>query len=403
MLIVDAHEDLAWNMLTFGRDYTLSAAETRRREAGSETLLHSDDTLLGWPDYQRGQVALVFATLFAAPMRRQEGSWDTQAYFTTPEARSLYRAQLDVYLRLTDSHPDKFRLVRSRVDLEEVLDAWRKVQPGDEASPADSELSSTTPPPPDAWYKVIPGDEASPADSEQPSTTPPPVGLVILMEGAEGIAAPEELAEWWELGLRILGPAWAGTRFCGGTREPGPLTRQGFELLEGMADLGLTLDISHMDETAVLQALDSYPGPVIASHANALALLKGSDSNRHLPDGVIRGLLERDGVIGIVPFNAFLQPGWKQGDRRDGITLQHVAAHIDYICQMAGDARHVGIGSDFDGNLGLQSVPLGIDTVADLQKLAPLLAQKGYTESDITAILGGNWIAHLRQTLPEKA
>jgi membrane dipeptidase len=104
-----------------------------------------------------------------------------------------------------------------------------------------------------------------------------------------------------------------------------------------------------------------------------------------------------------VPFNAFLQTGWKQGDRRDGITLQHVAAHIDYICQMAGDARHVGIGSDFDGNLGLQSVPLGIDTVADLQKLVPLLAQKGYTESDITAILGGNWIAHLRRVLPEKA
>lgn len=377
MLIVDAHEDLAWNVKTFGRDYTRSAAETRRQEAGSETLLHSDDTLLGWPDYQRGQVAVVFSTLFAAPRRRQEGPWDTQAYLTMQEARSLYRAQLDVYLRLADAHPDKFRLVRSQADLEAVLAAWQKVKPGDEATPS--------------------------ADGGQPFTNPSPVGLVILMEGAEAIAAPEELAEWWELGLRIIGPAWAGTRFCGGTREPGPLTKEGYQLLEGMADLGLTLDISHMDEASVMQALESYPGPIIASHANALALLKGSDSNRHLSDRVIRGLLERGGVIGVVPFNAFLQVGWKQGDRRDGITLQHVAAHIDTICQMAGDARHVGIGSDFDGNLGLQSVPEGIDTVADLQKLAPLLAQKGYTETDIAAILGENWIAHLRRTLPEKA
>ncbi len=57
----------------------------------------------------------------------------------------------------------------------------------------------------------------------------------------------------------------------------------------------------------LLQALDSYPGPIIASHANALALLKGSNSNRHLTDRVIQGLLERDGMIGIVPANSFLR------------------------------------------------------------------------------------------------
>jgi membrane dipeptidase len=62
---------------------------------------------------------------------------------------------------------------------------------------------------------------------------------------------------------------------------------------------------------------------------------------------------------------------------------------------------HVGIGSDFDGGFGLQSVPAEIDSIADLRKLIPLLSQKGYTEADISAILGGNWLVYLQNTLPE--
>jgi membrane dipeptidase len=73
---------------------------------------------------------------------------------------------------------------------------------------------------------------------------------------------------------------------------------------------------------------------------------------------------------------------------------------MDYVCQMAGDAYHVGLGSDFDGGFGLQSVPAEIDTIADLRKIIPLLVQKGYTEVDISAILGGNWLTHLQNTLP---
>jgi membrane dipeptidase len=74
---------------------------------------------------------------------------------------------------------------------------------------------------------------------------------------------------------------------------------------------------------------------------------------------------------------------------------------MDYVCQMAGDARHVGIGTDFDGGFGLQSVPLGIDTISDMRKIIPILAQKGYTEADAAAILGNNWLHHLQNTLPE--
>jgi membrane dipeptidase len=168
-----------------------------------------------------------------------------------------------------------------------------------------------------------------------------------------------------------------------------------------MSSFGFGLDISHMDARAALQAIDRYPGVILASHANAASLLRGLDTNRHLPDAVIRGLIERDGVIGVVPYNEFLLAGWKPSDGRHPVTLQHVAAQIDYICQMAGDARHVGIGSDFDGGFGVQSTPADVDTIADLHRLAPLLTEKGYLDSDIADILGGNWLAKLNQFLPE--
>ncbi len=359
--LVDAHEDIAYNILNFGRDYTRAAVDTRRHEAetGSIAPQHTGDTLLGWLDYQRGRTAVVFGTLFVTPIRRSLGDWENQRYRDFEEAHRLYSAQLDVYHKMADQHPDKFRLVGSRADMEAVLSHW-----------ADASAESH------------------------------PMGLVPLMEGAEGVRTPSELEEWWERGVRVIGPAWAGTRFCGGTRDPGPLTDEGRELLDAMAGVGFTLDISHMDPLSALQSLDRYEGPVIASHANAAVLLPGYDGNRLLPDTVIRRLLERGGTIGVVPYNKFLNLEWKHGDRREDVPLDAVAAQIDYICQMAGDALHAGLGSDFDGGFGLDSVPAGIDTVADLQKLGPLLAAKGYNQDAVAAVLGGNWLRHLEMNLP---
>jgi membrane dipeptidase len=371
-LIIDAHEDLAYNMLTFGRDYTRPAAETRHLEAGTDIPVQSEgDCVLGWPDYQRGQVALVFSTLFAAPRRRKVGDWDTQSYADANEAHRVYRQQLDLYARLEDAHPDLFRLVGSQGDLAGVLADWERPLP------------------------VI-------DDPDDHRLVGHPVGLLVSMEGAEGVRSPEELEEWWDLGVRAIGPAWAGTRFCGGTREPGPLTKDGRALLEAMADIGFILDITHMDEAAVLQALDSYPGVIIASHSNVAALNNNRGGNRHLSDRVIRGLLERDGRIGIVPYNKFLNPTWIESDGKMKVTLQEVVAHMDYICQMAGDARHVGLGTDFDGGIGYQTVPAEINTIADLQKVGLLLAEHGYSPESVAAILGQNWLDILRRALPEK-
>ncbi len=371
MFLVDAHEDLAWNMLTFGREYTRSAAETRRLEAGSETVRRNGDTLLGWPEYQQGQVGLIFATLYVGPKRRALGAWDKLSYETTEEAHRFTRMQLDAYHRLVEAHPGKFRLVGTREELDALLEAWK---PLNAAPPA--------------------GESARRAALEGEGR---PVGLVLLIENAEGIRHPDELPEWWRGGVRIIGPAWAGTRFCGGTREPGPLTAEGYALLRGMAGQGFILDLSHMDEQAALQALDFYEGAVIASHANALALLPGVESNRHLSDRLLDGLIARDAVIGVVPANYFLDPDWRSHRRKERVGLEKVAAQIDYICQRAGDARHAALGTDFDGGFGVQTTPREVDTIADMQKLAPMLEGMGYSRGDIAAIFHGNWLACLRR------
>jgi len=363
--IIDAHEDLAYNIIDFNRDYRRAAEEIRQMEANTPIPEQADgQALLGWPNYQRGQVAMVFGTLFISPKKYSHETWEKQAYATPQEARKLHTAQIDTYERLCENDPDKFRLVRTRTELAGVLKPWQDT--------------------PAAYPQVT-----------------HPVGIVMLMEGAEGVAAPANLEEWWERGVRLIGPVWAGGRYFGGTKEPGPMTSEGRELLSKMAELGFVLDLSHMSEESVLQALDVYSGTVVASHANCKALLKDSPSQRHFTDQAIQRLVERGGVMGVVIFNRFLSTQWKKGQPREEVTLDHVVAHIDHICQISGDARHVAIGTDFDGGYGWPSVPLEIDTIADLQKLAPKLAQRGYNETDIAAIFGINWQHVLEGSLPE--
>lgn len=375
-LLVDAHADLAYNMLKYGRDYVRPVSETRALEAGSQTVKENGDTLISWQEYQRGRVAVVFATLFAAPVRFRSHETEKLVYKTFDEAHSLYNEQLDVYNRLQDSMPDKFRLLASKRDLETHLDHWA--------------LSSA--------QAAVPGGK----DPALSGSNGKPVGMVILMEGAEAVRHPSELEMWHGRGVRLIGPAWVGTRYCGGWKEPGPLTDDGRKLLAAMADFNFILDLSHMDERAAVEALDLYDGPIVATHANCAALMPNSNTNRHLPDRVIEGVIERDGVVGVAPFNSYLKPGWskEKGHSREEVPLDVVANHIDHICQLAGDALHAGIGSDFDGGFGLQSVPPEIDTIADLQKLVSLLQARGYSETNAADILGGNWLTRLKRDLP---
>ena len=363
--LIDAHEDLAYNALTFGRDYRRPVAETRQLETDSTVEQVTGKSLLGWQEYQLGQVALVIGTIFIVPDRYKDGAYENQNFRDSQQAYRLTRLQVDYYHRLCDESPHQFQLICTRADLKRVLQPWEK-------NPADA-----------------------------PAVTHP-VGIILSMEGAEGLSRPEELEEWQQAGLRLVGPVWAGTRYCGGTFEGDKFTREGVQLLETMSELGYTLDIAHMTEQAALQALDIFPGVIIASHCNASALLHDDRSKRRLiSDRVLRRLSERDGVVGVVPYNRFLLPEWTPADPRENVPLSLLIDHIDHICQVTGSSQHVAVGTDFDGGFGWPAVPSEINSIADIQMLSPLLEQHGFSLTDIKAVFNSNWYRILEKTLPE--
>ncbi len=376
-VIVDAHQDLAWNAAAFGRDYTQSALTRRAHEAATDNLARKilGQTMLGLPEYLRGRIAVIFGTLFASPKRKQSGEWEEGVcYRDAQEAYRIYQRELDYYHRLADECP-RFRLIGDRHDLEAVLATWE----GPEA----------TPDPDPRAPKPLPG----PANAQ--------VGLVPLMEGADGIREPREAEAWMERGLRIVGLAWTGTRYAGGTREPGPLTPEGRRLVKTMADLGLMLDLAHCSDESWLEALDLFEGVAMCTHANPRALLRNpAVPERHPSDDMIRRLAERGGVIGVVPYNRFLKADWRDGDNRADVPLTRVADAIDYICQLTGSAAHVGLGTDFDGGFGAETAPEGLDTVADLGKIGDLLRERGFAPADVQGVLADNWLGVLRRGLP---
>lgn len=366
MLIIDAHEDIAYNALEWGRDIRDSVYTVRKREESAGCCYSGDDSagpggiaMSGLPELRRGGVGIVFGVIFAYPLRDAASSTacsNTQAYRDAEEAHRVGRQQLAYYQQLAQE--PGISLVQNTNDLRRVLANW---------------------------------EHSTPDDKNRP------LGIVPLMEGADPIRTPAEVEQWFADGLRIVGLAWSGTRYSGGTRMPGPLTSEGRALLREMERVGLILDTSHLAEESFWQALEQFRGPVIASHSNCRVF---TPTDRHLSDDMIRALAERDSVIGIVPVNFFLDGRWSRTNRFP-LGLDQMVRHIDHICQLTGDALHVGIGSDIDGGFGRDETPLEMDTVMDLAKLADALRKSGYKEEDIIGIMGGNWQRFLERTLPQ--
>lgn len=350
MFIVDAHLDLAYNALRFGRDLKQTVAAVREFEEGTD--LPNGRATVTLPGLREAGVCLVFGTLFAGPASNPTFASDEKfVYRTNDEAHQAGQEQLDYYHRLADDL-DYVRLVGSAADLDEVLASH---------------------------------------DGDQD----PLLGIVPLMEGADPIRQPAEAEIWYERGLRIIGLAWDDTQYCPGAwRGRGGLTRLGRRLLNVMADLGFILDLTHMSEEASLQALDEYQGTVIASHSNVRALVPGQ---RQLNDVQIRQLAQRDGVIGIALCNSFLRAGHRLGDPKESVTLSRVVAHVDHVCQLTGNSSQVGIGSDLDGGFGARDIPSELDDVADLPLIGQALTDQGYSTQDVYNVMGGNWLRLLHE------
>ena len=340
-MIVDAHLDLAYNAVR-GRAVERPAAEQAPDAEGIPTV--------GLPDLRAGGVGLVCATVFCMPsLNGQPG------YRDADEAHAAAAAQLDWYRQ--QQAAGRMRFVRTAGDL-----------------PAESATD--------------PGDRDD-------SAAGAPQCAVLLLEGADPLRTPDDLPAWLDAGLRVVGLAWKRTRFAGGTGAPGPLTAEGVELVRHLDRFGVIHDASHLAEESFWQLLDRSAGRVIASHSNCRALVP---TDRQLSDEMIRAIVGRDGVIGINFFDKFLVPPGEYGRRR--ATLADVVRHVDHVCEIAGDARHVALGTDMDGGLGRNEIPEEIATSADLPKVAEALAQAGYDEDAVAGILGRNWLEFFRRALP---
>lgn len=347
-MLIDAHLDLAFNAVGMGADLRLPLDRLRQSRYGQESIARRETPTVALPALRSADIRVVFGTIFVqAPTTAFNMVGPT--YSTPEEANAQGWAQLRYYHELAAQ--GEISLIGDRAGLERAL----------------------------AGSSQLPG-------------------LVPLMEGADPVRDLAELEQWHAQGLRILGPAWTRTRYSGGTGAPGPLTAEGRALMPALRELGIALDTSHLAEESFWEALRLYDGPLLASHANCRAFVP---TDRQLSDEMIRAIVERDGVIGVVPFNVFMRPGWQPDQGKSSVTLAAVVQQIEHICALAGDTRHVGIGSDFDGGMGVEGIPAELDSVADLPCIGGALRDQGWSEDEVAGVLGGNWARWLRAALPE--
>lgn len=356
MLLFDAHLDLAMNAIEWNRDLTRPLADLRTREARLRDKPDRAHGTVCFHEMRRAGIGLCVATQIA---RVEHDAYSPVAGWASPaQAWAMTQAQLAWYEAMVEAN--EIRLIRNPAALETQLSLWETSSP------------NSTP-------------------------TPPPIGCILSLEGADSLISLDHLHRAWARGLRAIGPAHYGPgTYAQGTSTTGGFNPRGRELLREMASLGCILDVTHLSDECFLEALDLYDGPLWASHHNCRSLVP---HQRQLPDDFIRRLADRGAVIGI-GFDAWmLVPGWVRGQstpESTGVSLEHVADHIDHICQITGSAAHVGIGSDLDGAYGFEQTPRDVPSIGELPRLADVLRARGWIEADIAGVFSGNFIRFLR-------
>lgn len=354
MFTIDAHLDLSMNALEWNRDLTLPVSEINAREKGLTDKPDRGNAVVSLPALREGNIGLVVATQIAryvAPGNPLPG-WHSpeQAWAQTQGQLAWYQAMVE---------KGEMSQIRNLAELDAHLALWEN------------------------------GDNNSGK----------PVGFILSLEGADSIVTVDYLEKAFEYGLRALGPAHYGPgRYAHGTDASAPLNSQGKELIRKMDELGIILDVTHLCDVAFWEALDLYKGPVWASHNNCRALV---DHNRQFSDEMIKALIDRGAVIGGAMDAWMLSPGWERGKttpKERNVTLSTVLDHMDHICQIAGNANHIGIGSDLDGAFGTEQCPTDIKTIKDLDKLTDLLSIRGHSDQDIKKVMHGNWLSLLRKS-----
>jgi membrane dipeptidase len=358
-LIFDAHLDLAMNAMEWNRDLAKPIAEIRTAEEGKTDKPDRARGTVSLPEMRRGDVGICVATQIA---RIEHNSYSPVfGWRSGPQAWGQTQGQLAWYQALEES--GELVQIRDAQDLERHLELWK----------------------------------TSNANAQKP------IGYILSLEGADSILSLEHLTRAYENGLRAVGPAHYGQGvYANGTGASGGFNSKGRDFLKEMGKLGLILDVTHLCDECFWEALDLFQGPIWASHQNCRALVPHV---RQFSDDQIKALIARGSVIGSALDAWMLVPGWVRGKttpQSANLTLEQYVDHIDRVCQLAGNARHAGIGSDLDGAYGFEQTPADLNTIADLAKVPELLSRRGYKEADLECITYKNFIDFLMREWKSK-
>lgn len=352
MLIVDAHLDLSMNALEWNRDLTQPVAAINQREAHLTDKPDRGKAVVSLPELRKGNIGLVVATQiarFVAPDNALPG------WHSPEQAWAQTQGQLAWYQAMEAS--GEMAQINNRATLEQHLALWADDTPNERK----------------------------------------PIGYILSLEGADSLITVAHLERAYNSGLRAVGPAHYGPgRYAQGTDSTGFMGPAGHELLKEMERLNIILDATHLCDDSFWEALNHFNGPVWASHNNCRALV---NHNRQYSDEQIKALIARGAVIGGALDAWMMVPGWVRGvstPRGMNCNLEVLVDHIDHICQLAGNVLHVGLGTDLDGAFGREQCPYDLHTIADLQNVPALLANRGYSTQDIENMMHGNWLRFLR-------
>lgn len=356
-----------------------------------------------------GGVRMALATIFTEPVSQQDseiGGAVVSNQSKTPEqyaagdvaaAHRAGRAQLEVYLTWQERG-------HVAIDLRERL----HVPPGTGEIRGGMGVAEPVAPSPRKLVERTLGSAES------------PLHIGILIENADVIRAPDELAWWRERGVVAIGMSWATpSRYAGGNGTPWGelgLTPLGFELAKEMDRLKVMHDLSHLSDRAAddLLSCTRVDRPLMASHSNSRTVLFGArgsvsgdtsglpiSAQRHLSDRHATEIIRRRGVIGLNLYSRFLALG---SDERP--SLDTAISHIEHWCELAakipGIANprwHVALGSDLDGGFGIERLPLGIDAPRDFDKILSALSARNWSDDDLFNFACGNMARALSRAL----
>lgn len=328
MFTIDAHLDLSMNALEWNRDLKKNVAEINETEKELTDKPDRAKATVSLPELRKGNIGLVVATQIAryvAPGNPLPG------WHSPEQAWAQTQGQLAWYKVMEEA--GEMVQIKDLASLENHISLWETDNPNHNK----------------------------------------PIGYILSLEGADSLVTVKHLEKAYQYGLRAVGPAHYGPgRYAQGTNATGNLTREGRELVMEMERLNIILDATHLCDDCFWEAMDLFNGHVWASHNNVRALV---NHNRQFSDDQIKELINRNAVIG-GPLDAWMMvPGWVRGQSTPqsmNCNLEIMIDHLDHICQVAGNALHIGIGSDLDGAFGKEQCPYDLETIADLQKLPAL-------------------------------